>query len=61
MGELVYFPPNGTFNLMYYPYYGKKAQVTHTHATHSTQHSFRVCDCNVFSVSGELHSAAGCG
>ncbi|XP_041865045.1 sodium/potassium-transporting ATPase subunit beta-2b [Melanotaenia boesemani] len=30
MGELVYFPPNGTFNLMYYPYYGKKAQVNYS-------------------------------
>lgn len=27
IGEMLYFPPNGTFNLMYYPYYGKKAQV----------------------------------
>lgn len=27
MGEVAYFPPNGTFNLMYFPYYGKKAQV----------------------------------
>lgn len=27
IGELQYFPPNGTFDLMYYPYYGKKAQV----------------------------------
>ena len=27
IGQLMYFPPNGTFNLMYYPYYGKKAQV----------------------------------
>lgn len=27
IGVLAYFPPNGTFNLMYYPYYGKKAQV----------------------------------
>ncbi|KAL2094913.1 hypothetical protein ACEWY4_009632 [Coilia grayii] len=26
MGVLQYFPPNGTLNLMYYPYYGKKAQ-----------------------------------
>ncbi|XP_076867017.1 sodium/potassium-transporting ATPase subunit beta-2b [Brachyhypopomus gauderio] len=26
LGRVVYFPPNGTFNLMYYPYYGKKAQ-----------------------------------
>ncbi|KAG7232663.1 hypothetical protein INR49_008243 [Caranx melampygus] len=26
IGPLAYFPPNGTFNLMYYPYYGKKAQ-----------------------------------
>ncbi|KAJ7996022.1 hypothetical protein DPEC_G00232770 [Dallia pectoralis] len=30
MGPLVYFPPNGTFNLMYYPYYGKKAQVNYS-------------------------------
>ncbi|KAL4659940.1 sodium/potassium-transporting ATPase subunit beta-2-like [Arapaima gigas] len=30
IGELVYFPPNGTFNLMYYPYYGKKAQVNYS-------------------------------
>lgn len=28
IGALQYFPPNGTFNLMYYPYYGKKAQVS---------------------------------
>ncbi|XP_063058580.1 sodium/potassium-transporting ATPase subunit beta-2b [Engraulis encrasicolus] len=26
LGMLQYFPPNGTMNLMYYPYYGKKAQ-----------------------------------
>lgn len=30
MGPVAYFPPNGTFNLMYYPYYGKKAQVNYT-------------------------------
>nr|XP_020454663.1 sodium/potassium-transporting ATPase subunit beta-2 [Monopterus albus]XP_020454664.1 sodium/potassium-transporting ATPase subunit beta-2 [Monopterus albus] len=30
IGELVYYPPNGTFNLMYYPYYGKKAQVNYS-------------------------------
>ncbi|CAB1438611.1 unnamed protein product, partial [Pleuronectes platessa] len=30
IGQLVYYPPNGTFNLMYYPYYGKKAQVNYT-------------------------------
>ncbi|KAK2911873.1 hypothetical protein QQF64_027743 [Cirrhinus molitorella] len=30
LGELEYFPPNGTFNLMYYPYYGKKAQVNYS-------------------------------
>ncbi|XP_029956354.1 sodium/potassium-transporting ATPase subunit beta-2b isoform X2 [Salarias fasciatus] len=30
IGELAYFPPNGTFNLMYYPYYGKKAQVNYS-------------------------------
>lgn len=27
IGPLAYYPVNGTFNLMYYPYYGKKAQV----------------------------------
>lgn len=30
LGPLQYYPPNGTFNLMYYPYYGKKAQVNYT-------------------------------
>ncbi|XP_061665151.1 sodium/potassium-transporting ATPase subunit beta-2a isoform X2 [Syngnathoides biaculeatus] len=30
MGPLAYFPANGTFNLMYYPYYGKRAQVNYT-------------------------------
>uniref|UniRef100_A0A8C9XHQ2 Sodium/potassium-transporting ATPase subunit beta n=1 Tax=Sander lucioperca TaxID=283035 RepID=A0A8C9XHQ2_SANLU len=30
LGPLAYYPPNGTFNLMYYPYYGKKAQVNYT-------------------------------
>jgi sodium/potassium-transporting ATPase subunit beta len=30
IGTLAYFPPNGTFNLMYYPYYGKKAQVNYS-------------------------------
>ncbi|XP_061607834.1 sodium/potassium-transporting ATPase subunit beta-2b isoform X2 [Phyllopteryx taeniolatus] len=30
IGELKYFPSNGTFNLMYYPYYGKKAQVNYS-------------------------------
>ncbi|XP_059207375.1 sodium/potassium-transporting ATPase subunit beta-2b [Centropristis striata] len=30
IGEMQYFPPNGTFNLMYYPYYGKKAQVNYS-------------------------------
>ncbi|KAI3375577.1 hypothetical protein L3Q82_003700 [Scortum barcoo] len=30
IGPLAYYPPNGTFNLMYYPYYGKKAQVNYT-------------------------------
>ncbi|XP_054457473.1 sodium/potassium-transporting ATPase subunit beta-2a isoform X1 [Anoplopoma fimbria] len=30
IGALAYYPPNGTFNLMYYPYYGKKAQVNYT-------------------------------
>ncbi|KAF5891471.1 sodium/potassium-transporting ATPase subunit beta-2-like, partial [Clarias magur] len=24
--QVIYFPPNGTFNLMYYPYYGQRAQ-----------------------------------
>ncbi|KAG7223251.1 hypothetical protein INR49_015607 [Caranx melampygus] len=30
IGELMYFPPDGSFNLMYYPYYGKKAQVNYS-------------------------------
>ncbi|KAM7366668.1 hypothetical protein PAMP_016084 [Pampus punctatissimus] len=30
IGPLAYYPPNGTFNLMYYPYYGRKAQVNYT-------------------------------
>ncbi|XP_034021630.1 sodium/potassium-transporting ATPase subunit beta-2-like [Thalassophryne amazonica] len=30
MGPLAYYPPNGTLNLMYYPYYGKRAQVNYT-------------------------------
>ncbi|XP_069042867.1 sodium/potassium-transporting ATPase subunit beta-2a isoform X1 [Lepisosteus oculatus] len=30
IGMLAYFPPNGTFNLMYFPYYGKKAQVNYS-------------------------------
>uniref|UniRef100_A0A1A8F3C7 Sodium/potassium-transporting ATPase subunit beta n=1 Tax=Nothobranchius korthausae TaxID=1143690 RepID=A0A1A8F3C7_9TELE len=30
IGEIAYFPENGTFNLMYYPYYGKKAQVNYS-------------------------------
>ncbi|XP_056589620.1 sodium/potassium-transporting ATPase subunit beta-2a [Triplophysa dalaica] len=30
ISEIAYFPPNGTFNLMYYPYYGKKAQVNYS-------------------------------
>ncbi|XP_016108212.1 sodium/potassium-transporting ATPase subunit beta-2-like [Sinocyclocheilus grahami] len=28
--EVEYFPQNGTFNLMYYPYYGKRAQVNYS-------------------------------
>ncbi|XP_064409036.1 sodium/potassium-transporting ATPase subunit beta-2 isoform X1 [Latimeria chalumnae] len=28
--ELAYFPQNGTFDLMYFPYYGKKAHVNYT-------------------------------
>uniref|UniRef100_A0A3Q2DCT7 Sodium/potassium-transporting ATPase subunit beta n=1 Tax=Cyprinodon variegatus TaxID=28743 RepID=A0A3Q2DCT7_CYPVA len=30
IGEMLYFPSNGTFDLMYYPYYGKKAQVNYS-------------------------------
>ncbi|XP_060719459.1 sodium/potassium-transporting ATPase subunit beta-2b isoform X1 [Tachysurus vachellii] len=30
MGNMTYFPPNGTFNHMYFPYYGKKAQVNYS-------------------------------
>lgn len=37
IGALQYFPPNGTFNLMYYPYYGKKAQVSEGSSGNSAQ------------------------
>ncbi|CAL9694192.1 unnamed protein product [Knipowitschia caucasica] len=30
VGPLAYYPPNGTLNLMYYPYYGNKAQVNYS-------------------------------
>ncbi|KAK3527564.1 hypothetical protein QTP86_026632 [Hemibagrus guttatus] len=30
MGNVTYFPANATFNNMYYPYYGKKAQVNYS-------------------------------
>ncbi|KAK9954736.1 hypothetical protein ABG768_016782 [Culter alburnus] len=30
IGEIAYFPPNAAFNLMYYPYYGKRAQVNYS-------------------------------
>ncbi|XP_076014673.1 sodium/potassium-transporting ATPase subunit beta-2a [Genypterus blacodes] len=30
IGKLTFFPPEGSFNLMYYPYYGKRAQVNYT-------------------------------
>ncbi|MED6277750.1 Sodium/potassium-transporting ATPase subunit beta-2, partial [Characodon lateralis] len=30
IGEMAYFPSNATFDLMYYPYYGKKAQVNYS-------------------------------
>ncbi|XP_024249884.2 sodium/potassium-transporting ATPase subunit beta-2 isoform X2 [Oncorhynchus tshawytscha] len=30
IGEVAYYPENGAFNLMYYPYYGKKAQVNYS-------------------------------
>uniref|UniRef100_A0A8C1MCD6 Sodium/potassium-transporting ATPase subunit beta n=1 Tax=Cyprinus carpio TaxID=7962 RepID=A0A8C1MCD6_CYPCA len=30
IGPIAYFPPNGSFNLMYYPYYGKRAQVNYS-------------------------------
>ncbi|KAJ8008651.1 hypothetical protein DPEC_G00107080 [Dallia pectoralis] len=30
IGELAFYPPNGTFNLMYFPYYGKKAQMNYS-------------------------------
>ncbi|XP_076024776.1 sodium/potassium-transporting ATPase subunit beta-2b [Genypterus blacodes] len=30
IGDLTYFPSNAAFNLMYYPYYGKKAQVNYS-------------------------------
>ncbi|XP_075053813.1 potassium-transporting ATPase subunit beta [Mixophyes fleayi] len=30
LGYVEYFPPNGTFGLQYFPYYGKKAQPNYT-------------------------------
>ncbi|XP_077074689.1 sodium/potassium-transporting ATPase subunit beta-2a [Siphateles boraxobius] len=30
IGEIAYFPPDGSFNLMYFPYYGKRAQVNYS-------------------------------
>ncbi|XP_051517570.1 sodium/potassium-transporting ATPase subunit beta-2a [Myxocyprinus asiaticus] len=30
LGEIEYFPPDGAFNLMYFPYYGNKAQVNYS-------------------------------
>lgn len=30
IGDVTYYPTNGTYNLMYYPYYGKKAQVNYS-------------------------------
>ncbi|KAK1803378.1 hypothetical protein P4O66_020717 [Electrophorus voltai] len=30
LGQIAYFPTNGTFNLMYYPYYGMRAQVNYS-------------------------------
>ncbi|KAM8881307.1 sodium/potassium-transporting ATPase subunit beta-2-like isoform 1-T1 [Synchiropus picturatus] len=30
IGQLAYYPPDGAFNLMYFPYYGKRAQVNYT-------------------------------
>ncbi|CDQ76972.1 unnamed protein product [Oncorhynchus mykiss] len=30
IGKVAYYPENGAFNLMYYPYYGKKAQVNYS-------------------------------
>ncbi|KAG9269440.1 sodium/potassium-transporting ATPase subunit beta-2-like isoform X1 [Astyanax mexicanus] len=30
LGDMAYFPSNASFNLMYYPYYGKKAQVNYS-------------------------------
>lgn len=30
LGEMAYFPTNGSFNLMYYPYYGSRSQVNYS-------------------------------
>lgn len=38
IGKVAYYPENGAFNLMYYPYYGKKAQVRTPHIP-TWQHS----------------------
>lgn len=64
IGLLAYYPPNGTFNLMYYPYYGKKAQVLTQYSVHTkvhaqyTQSTVLILTCDAFTVSGELHSAS---
>lgn len=42
IGPLAYYPPNGTFNLMYYPYYGKKAQVTQTPLNIHSKYNYTV-------------------
>ena len=33
LGPLLFFPPNGTIDLMYFPYYGKRVHVSGTGST----------------------------
>lgn len=66
IGELQYFPPNGTFNLMYYPYYGKKAQVKQCLYSRPSCSKSLVAvvkstpACSLSASTGELLSAVGC-
>lgn len=44
----MYFPSNGTFDLMYYPYYGKKAQVGEYFQSMDSLNSEMFSDLSVF-------------
>lgn len=40
--EVEYYPVNGTFNLHYFPYYGKKAQVGATYFSFNFLHLLQI-------------------